>query len=479
MTLLATVRPHRYADSVKLMAIAGALEGEPGVRRAALFMATPANLEMLRAAGLLPDPAPACGPDDLLVAVDAESAEAAARAMERADGLLAPPPRAAGSEAAVTPRTLEAGAAQVGATLASLSVPGEYATVEAFAALRQGLDVFCFSDHVSVADEVALKREAHARGRLLMGPDCGTSYWYGTGLGFHNAVRSGAVGIVAASGTGLQAAACLLDRWGAGVSLGIGTGGRDLLDEVGGITTLDALDRLSDDPATHVILLLAKAADPATGSAVLQMLSTLPKPAVAWMAGHRASRQGVLLQPTIRAATAAAARAVGVTPPPPATPAIPPAGEGQIVGLFTGGSMLAEAEGVLREAVDPARLGALVDFGSEEYTRGRPHPMIDPKPRAEALRAAVERSGTAVVLFDVILGFGAHPDPAGAVVEALMRAKPPAAVLVAVLCGTDQDVQGYSQQRARLEKAGVLVFDSAAEAAGAAAIAVRAVRAAR
>jgi FdrA protein len=141
--------------------------------------------------------------------------------------------------------------------------------------------------------------------------------------------------------------------------------------------------------------------------------------------------------------------------------------------------MLAEAEGVLREAVDPARLGALVDFGSEEYTRGRPHPMIDPKPRAEALRAAVERSGTAVVLFDVILGFGAHPDPAGAVVEALMRAKPPAAVLVAVLCGTDQDVQGYSQQRARLEKAGVLVFDSAAEAAGAAAIAVRAVRAAR
>jgi FdrA protein len=141
--------------------------------------------------------------------------------------------------------------------------------------------------------------------------------------------------------------------------------------------------------------------------------------------------------------------------------------------------MLAEAEGVLREAVDPARLGALVDFGSEEHTRGRPHPMIDPKPRAAALRAAVERSSTAVVLFDVILGFGAHPDPAGVVVEALMRAQPPAAVLVAVLCGTDQDVQGYRQQRARLERAGVLVFDSAAEAAGAAAIAVRAVRAGR
>jgi FdrA protein len=479
MTLLAAVRPHRYADSVKLMAIAGALEAETGVRRAALFMATPANLAMLRDAGLLPDPPPPCGPDDLLMAVDADGAEAAARALERADALLAPPPRAGDLPQAVTPRTLEAGAAQVGATLASLSVPGEYAAVEAFAALRQGLDVFCFSDRVSLADEVALKREAHAHGRLLMGPDCGTSYWYGTGLGFHNVVRSGGVGIVAASGTGLQAAACLLDRWGAGVSLGIGTGGRDLLDAVGGITTLDALDRLGDDPATRGILLLAKAADPTTAGAVLQKMSALAKPAVAWMAGHRASREGVLLQPTIRAATAAAARAVGVTPPPPATPAIPPAHDGEIVGLFVGGSMLAEAEGVLREAVDPARLGALVDFGSEEHTRGRPHPMIDPKPRAAALRAAVERSSTAVVLFDVILGFGAHPDPAGVVVEALMRAQPPAAVLVAVLCGTDQDVQGYRQQRARLERAGVLVFDSAAEAAGAAAIAVRAVRAGR
>ncbi len=479
MTLLAAVRPHRYADSVRLMAVASALTQAPGVRRAALFMATPANLEMLRADGLLSDPPPVCGPDDLLIAVDGDAEATAQRAVELADALLAPPPPAAGEDA-VLPHTLEAGAAQVGASLACISVPGEYAAVEAFAALRAGLHVFCFSDRVSLDDEIALKQEARARGLLMMGPDCGTAYLHGTGLGFHNAVRAGAIGLVAASGTGLQEAVCLLHRWGLGISHAIGTGGRDLLDGVGGVTTQQGIELLSRDPATHAIVLLAKAADALPMRTALEALAAQAKPAIACWRGSRIEGDGVLIQPTIRAAAAAAARAVGGAPPPPLTPSVPAAREGKIVGLFAGGSMLAEAKAVLNEAGVADRIGTFTDFGGEAFTRGRPHPMIDPRPRAAALRVTGEEAATAVLLFDIILGYGAHPDPAGAVVAALAGARRHGELLsIAALCGTEQDPQDYRNQRARLEDAGVMVFDSAAEAAGAAALAVRRVGATR
>jgi len=476
MTLVAAVRPHRYADSVRLMAVASALEQEPGVRRAALFMATPANVEFLRGEALLPQDPLAAGPDDLIIAVDAADPTAGARAMERADRLLQGPP---GASASLAARTVEAAAAQADATVACISVPGEYAAVEAFAALAAGLHVFCFSDRVPLEEEIALKREARRRGLLMMGPDCGTAYLQGVGLGFHNAVRSGSVGIVAASGTGLQEAACLLHRWGVGVSQGIGTGGRDLLDAVGGITTEDAIDLLAAEPSTRVILLLAKAADKATTEKVLQRLGTQSKSAVACLLGARASAGGVLLQPTIRAAAAAAARSVGAIPPPPAALPVAAAREGRVVGLFSGGSMLAQAEGVMGDALAGDQVGPLTDFGSEAFTRGRAHPMVDPRPRAAALQAACQDSGTAVLLFDVMLGFGAHPDPAQPLARALAGCLPEGAVGVAALCGTDQDPQSYPGQRAQLEAAGVIVFESMAEAAGAAALAVRQARVGR
>ncbi len=474
MTLVAAVRPHRYADSVRLMAVASALEQDPGVRRAALLMATPANLELLQREALLPRDPPVAGPDDLIIAVDAADAAAAVKAVELADALLQGQPAA--SQTDVAARTVEAAAAQVGATVACISVPGEYAAVEAFAALRAGLHVFCFSDHVTLEEEAGLKQEARRRGLLMMGPDCGTAYLHGVGLGFHNAVRPGPVGIVAASGTGLQEAACLLHRWGLGVSQGIGTGGRDLLDAVGGVGTEDAIDLLAADTATRAILLLAKAADQPTTEKVLQRLGTQSKPAVACLLGVRAGARGVLVQPTIRAATAAAALALGAVLPAPAATPIPAAREGRLIGLFSGGSMLAQAEGVLRDAQAGDRLGPLTDFGSETFTRGRAHPMVDPRPRAAALRAACEDAGTAVLLFDVMLGFGAHVDPAQPLAWALAGRLDEGMVCVAALCGTDQDPQGYARQRALLEAAGATVFDSMAEAAGAAALAVRQAR---
>jgi FdrA protein len=356
-------------------------------------------------------------------------------------------------------------------------VPGEYAAVEAFAALRAGLHVFCFSDRVSLDDEVALKKEARSRGLLVMGPDCGTAYLDGVGLGFYNEVRPGPVGVVAASGTGLQEAACLLHGWGLGISQALGTGGRDLLAPVAGSTTLTAIEWLAADARTDVILLLAKAAEAGTATRALEALAAQPKPAVACLRGVRVEMDGVLMQPTIRSAAAACARAVGATPPLPGAVDAPPAPEGNVIGLFAGGSMLAEAEAVLREAGVGDRLGKLVDFGAEAFTRGRPHPMIDPQPRARALRDASRRPETAVLLFDVILGHGAHRDPAGVVAEALADpGRRSEVVCIASLCGTDRDPQGAGRQRALLEGAGVLVFDSAAEAAGAAALSLRRAR---
>lgn len=458
------------------MAVASVLSREPGVRRAALFMATPANLELLRQDALLPERPPACGPDDLLIAVDAEDQPAGARAVARADELLSPPPESR-EESEATAHTLEAAATRVGASLAAISVPGEYAAVEAFAALRAGLHVFCFSDRVSLDDEVALKEEARAKGLLMMGPDCGTAYLHGVGLGFYNAVREGPIGMVAASGTGLQEAACLLHRWGLGISHALGTGGRDLLAPVAGSMSRRAIEWLAADAATGAILLLAKAADASAATQVLETLASQPKPAVACLRGARVELDGVLMQPTIRSAAAAAARAVGGRPPPTVPVEVPSASDGEVVGLFSGGSMLAEAEAVLREAGAGERLGSFVDFGAEAFTRGRPHPMIDPGPRARALRDACQRPGTAVLLFDVILGFGAHRDPAGVVAESLAGAqRRKEVVCIASLCGTERDPQDYGRQRELLEGSGVLVFDSAAEAAGAAALALRRAR---
>src|SRR5580704_9603583 len=95
-----------------------------------------------------------------------------------------------------------------------------------------------FSDNVPIAEEASLKHEARERGLMVMGPDCGTAIIGGVPLAFANAVPRGDIGIIGASGTGIQEVSTLIARAGRGVRHAIGTGGRDMHAEVGGLTTL-------------------------------------------------------------------------------------------------------------------------------------------------------------------------------------------------------------------------------------------------
>ena len=278
-----------YRDSVTLMRLAAALEARPGVARASAVMATPANMQMLAEHGVSAARTDA-GPNDLLIVVEGEDVDVLAGALDEAETLLeggdAPAPSVEGAAPPPRPRSLaEARDALPRATLALISCPGAYAAAEAMKALRLGLDAMIFSDNVPVEDEVALKREAERRDRLVMGPDCGTAIIGGVPLGFANRARRGSVGVVGASGTGIQQVTCLIDRLGAGISHAIGTGGRDLSREVGGATTLRALSMLADDEDTGTVILVSKPPDEAVMRRVLDAAAETGKPVVACFVG--------------------------------------------------------------------------------------------------------------------------------------------------------------------------------------------------
>ncbi len=463
----------RYVDSVALMRISDETRRVPGVSSATLVLATAANRQALVEAGLWAPGAEGAGPDDLIIAVAAESEAAACAGLERAEALLATRRPRAGPDAAESPCSITAGARGAGAaSLAVVSVPGRYAVAEAHQALSAGLHVFVFSDGVELADEAQLKQRARARDLLVMGPECGTSIINGVGVGFANAVRRGAVGLVGASGTGLQEVTTLVHRLGAGVSHAIGTGGRDLQAAVGGITTLQALELLGADPRTRAVVIVSKPADDAIAGAVLEAASGLGKPVVACLLGWRGKvPAGVRAAPTLEEAALAALDAIGMEARPLAGPkstrrprgerSRPSSRRGRVHGLYTGGTLCEEARAVVGDAA-----GRFVDFGAPEYTQGRPHPMIDPELRNRAIAATGDDPSAAVLLLDVVLGHCAHPDPAGAAApgirEARTRAKRGRRQLpvVAHVVGTAEDPQRLAAQERTLRELDVIVCPS-------------------
>jgi len=398
------------------------------------------------------------------------------------------------------------------ANLALVSVPGEYAVREAWKSLHEGLHVHLFSDNVGTEDESRLKSFGREHGQLVMGPDCGSAIVNGVPLGFANEVREGSIGVVSAAGTGLQEVTSLVDRAGAGISQAIGTGGRDLQDEVGGTATKQGLEMLTADEETEVIVVISKPPEPGTAEDVLGAVSDCPKPVVVEFVGgdpDPIEEAGAIPAETLAEAAGLAvaelpnsesARDVtdvtDVTFDDGATGLVDPDGAGDVVddrsepgesrqyvrGLYTGGTLCSEAITLLSDRVDgiASNVGmgapledplapeghAVVDLGTDEFTRGRPHPMIDPAIRDEQLRRTVESDDVLVALLDVVLGYGAHSDPAGSVVEILGEADhgdwP---VVVASVCGTRGDPQGWDQQIDALADAGVPVAASNADAA--------------
>ena len=442
------LRPGAYADSVTLLQVSRTVQGLDGVVAAQVAMATPLNVEVLAGMGF--DVPAEATPNDLVVALRLADAGALATALAGVDQALRDANRRdTGPSEQAPPRTTASAFRRTPDAVALVSVPGPSAFVEAMDALEAGHDVMVFSDNVPLDQEIALKRVAAEHRLLVMGPDCGTAVVGGLGLGFANVVSPGPVGIVAASGTGCQQVLALLDHAGVGVSSALGVGGRDLSTEVRGLATREAMRRLDEDPAVELIVLISKPPADDVAAEIRAYADTLGTPVEYALLGAG--------QPDLTEATESVLRRLGREVPPwPVTGSASP-NPGAIRGLFAGGTLASEAKIIAGTGGG----NTFVDFGDDEYTAGRAHPMIDPSIRLEHLARAAADPATGVLLLDVVLGHGAEPDPAAALAPPRAGIRTPVGVAVV---GTDADPQGLARQVRALADAGAEVHLSNAGA---------------
>ncbi len=469
------LRRGAYHDSVTLLQVSRTVADVEGVEAAQVAMTTELNVEVLTGMGFeIPEGA---GPNDLVVAVRAIDEDAVAAGLAAAAAALSAKAAPSGGFGdAPAPRTTSGAVRVGGAELALISVPGRYATAEALDAISAGASVMLFSDNVPVEDEVRLKDAAAAADVLVMGPDCGTAVVGGVALGFANVVEAGPIGMVAASGTGAQQVMCLLDAAGVGISHCLGVGGRDLKTAVGGRSTRQALAALAADPATTSIVVVSKPPDEGVLTDLEAYAAGLGLP-VRW-ATLGAGRPD--LTTALEAVLEAEGREVPEWPkwlsdsdPEPGSV------DGSLRGLFCGGTLADEAMLIAADSLGDIRsniplredlaLGSdlkdsghlVIDFGDDGLTQGRAHPMIDPTLRMERIAAEAQDPTCGVLLLDLVLGFGAHQDPAADLADAIRAAKEAAArelpVVVAVI-GTDGDPQGLTRTCETLAAAGASVF---------------------
>lgn len=510
MIVQTLIKTGEYRDSVELMLLALELEACPGVNNVSATMGTPANKAILQQAGLLSAEADAAGPNDLVIVVKAKDAVTASDALNKAQRLLSQKAAASQTGGPMRPRSVRSAVRAAPQTnVAIISVPGQYAAAQAWDALRTGLHVLLFSDHVALEDEIALKEYARDHGLLLMGPGAGTAIINGVGLGFANAVPRGPIGIVAAAGTGLQEVSTLLAKARLGITQGIGVGGRDVSEAVGSIMMLEGLKALQADPETRVIVVVSKLPSPVVTSKIIKQVEQSDKPTVlALMSNERLQVPSPKFQigTDLREAAAIAAalargqsvdaarqqlaaedRAIQVK----ARTLRRKLSEKQryVRGLYSGGTLCEETMRLWQQTLgevwsnaplDPrfkladsneSRRHTAIDLGEEEFTIGRPHPMIDNTLRARRILQEARDPSVAVIVLDLVIGYGAHPAPASELGSAITEAKQIAAkkgrelIIVASVTGTEGDPQGLSRQTATLQKAGAIVVGSNAAAA--------------
>lgn len=489
MVTLTEIRCGTYYDSIVLMRLQRSLADLPGVLDAGVALGTPANKELLAASDLLSAEAADARPDDLIIVVRGESEAAARDALARVDELLASRKPAAGQEH--RPQSLETAARLLpDAAWVLVSVAGRYAAGVARDALRLSKHVFLFSDNVPVEEEIELKQRAAARGLLVMGPDCGTAIINGIGLGFANRVRRGPIGVVAAAGTGLQQVTSRIHQLGGGIMHGIGTGGRDLSEKVGAVTFKQGLDILARDPQTQVIVLVSKPPAVKVAEEVLALARQAPKPVVVAFVGHATATRRLDNLHFATGLDDAAQLAVELAVHNPQSlihtqyPKPFASSQRYLRGLFSGGTLAYEAQHILRGYVPRVWANApldkadripnslvsqehtVIDLGEDEFTVGRLHPMLDNELRIRRLLQEAADPEVAVILLDVVLGYGSHLDPASELAPAIARAKAVAEAagrhleVIAVVTGTDEDPQGLAGQIEQLKNAGAWVETS-------------------
>lgn len=504
MVLKGIVKKGEYFDSISLMMVAKAVNGLEDCLDSTVVMGTPENLAILESAGMMAPGFTGLGDTDLLVAVKAETEEKALSVLAHIDKQLKDIRKKDESADEFTPKSLD-GALKIlpDANLSLISVAGKYAAAEAWKALEKGLHVMIFSDNVPLEEEIKLKQYARERNLLVMGPDCGTAIINGVPLAFANIVNRGNIGIVAASGTGLQEVTCLISNAGEGISQAVGTGGRDIKKEVGGIMFIKAMEALAKDPDTKVILLVSKPPHPEVLEKIGKTAATINKPIAAVFLGadkETTAAYDIATADTLDEAASLSIRLLkepcGAVPTEPddnlqelaKKESRPGKDQKYLRALYSGGTFCSEAQVILGKTIgtifsnapqgnskkldDPnqSREHTVVDMGADEFTRGKPHPMIDFSTRNRRILEEAKDPETAVILLDIVLGYGSNPDPLADIVPVIKEAKRIASQnnrslpIVCSVTGTDKDPQNRSKVVKGLENAGAVVMRSNAEA---------------
>ena len=483
---------NNYQDSINLMLLTNTINDLDGVTMSQIMMGTDANKDILNNTGLLTPEAEAASPNDMMIVVDSEDEQIMEEVLPAIDTFLADlSAKGDDKEKPAAASWQEALAALPDANVALFSIPGEYGAAEMEKALKNGLHVFSFTDNVAIEDEVRLKKLAHEKGLLMMGPDCGTGIISSIPIAFTNVVSPGNIGVVGASGTGIQEVTTIIDRLGGGVVHAIGTGGRDLSDKVGAITVKDAIVALENHEPTDVICVISKPPAKEVRDEVVQLLQSISKPVVAIFLGEKpeAHEGKVYLAHTLEET---AQIAVDLANEEAVKrnyftkldkPNVSTLDKDKVVkGLYSGGTLAAEAGMLISEALNLEGLVKqegyilhshgydVIDLGDDIYTQGKPHPMIDPEVRIQKIEKYAEDEQTGIILFDVVLGYGAHEDMVGALLPAIEAAQTTAKTagrdlyFVATVCGTTKDPQNYQDAVDRLKAAGVYVAESNAKA---------------
>ncbi|WP_326716487.1 acyl-CoA synthetase FdrA [Vagococcus jeotgali] len=482
------IKNNSYQDSVVLMLLTSKLSQLDEVERVSIMMGTPSNIDIFRASGFDTKELDEASSNDMVIMLEVNSADDKDKVLAIIDEELMSTNDGGGEVEETINSWDKAMKKDPEANVALISVPGEYAALEIEQAIDNGLHAFVFSDNVDISEEKRLKEKAHEKGLLVMGPDCGTGIVHGVPLAFTNNVRKGRIGVIGASGTGIQEVTTLIHRYGQGVTNAIGTGGRDLSTEVGAISMIDSIVALNDDPDTDVIVVISKPPAKEVEEKVLDVLRKVDKPVVTLFLGSKPTEheEGLYKAYTLEEAAQLATKlinneSVEYTPAPVITILKGTAGT-DIKGYYSGGTLAYESAFLLADGLGLDKLDSpegytllaggheVIDLGDDMYTQGKPHPMIDPEIRINKIKDVMNQPDTGVVVFDVVLGYGAHPDMANALKPAIVDVQEKLAKegrivnFVAVLVGTDEDPQGMAEQRQILEDIGVTVCENNVQA---------------
>ena len=485
--LKTVVKKGSYHDSVVLMLLTNHISAMQGVNKVSIMMATPANKDIFKQSGLDTEELLAAGANDMVVVADIDN-ENTMNIIENEIDAYFKKQNTQNQQTESVKSWDKALEKMPNADMAVISIAGAYAALEANRALDESMNVFMFSDNVTIEDEKKLKQKAHEKGLVVMGPDCGTGIIQSVPIAFTNKVNSGKIGIIGASGTGIQELTTIIDRLGEGVKNAIGTGGRDLSSEIGGITMMDTINAMEQDDSIKVMIVISKPPAKAVREMISNRLSAFKKPVVTLFLGEKPEyhEQGFYHAYTLDEAARLAVNFVRnedintcvVSAETPEN-AFDKSENKTIKAYYSGGTLAGEAAMLIKDALNldtpPEKAEGfmlkhgghiVVDLGDDVYTQGKPHPMIDPAKRIECMQEAIDDKSTGVILFDIMLGYGSHEDMAGALLPTINELKQKAEnegrklFFIATVCGTRHDYQGYDEAVNKLKNAGVIVCET-------------------